>query len=184
MSSFAWGLVNFIIPLESFATIFQQLAYLATNDDRFSGFELVIALVDAITIFPPAKGLKAFTGPLKAMTVLFRSVNPKFMDYFGSAIGRVMTKAKEGKFDTLWNLLPFLVLGAQLYIDEESREGLKFLIIGGGEEPLLHRLLPVQPSFMGQHLECPAGIALSLAEPAQIAQQMRCIDRRFGEIRL
>ncbi|MBK8973305.1 MAG: hypothetical protein IPM37_18840 [Hahellaceae bacterium] len=39
-----------------------------------------------------------------------------------------MKKAKKGDFDTLWNMLPFLVLAAEMYNDEEVRKGLEFLI--------------------------------------------------------
>src|SRR5690606_26236410 len=127
-SSFVWGLINWVIPLESFGILFQQLSYLVTDPNKFEADEFVIALVDAITIFPPAKGLKLFTTPLKAMTRALKGINPKFMKHFGGYLNRVMQKAKKGDFDTLWNTLPFLVIAAEMYNDEEARKGLEFLM--------------------------------------------------------
>ncbi|MFT5084630.1 MAG: hypothetical protein ACI9Y1_002685, partial [Lentisphaeria bacterium] len=128
-SSFGWGLLNWILPIESFVIVFEQLGYLmGIGDGEFQADEFIIALVDVVTIFPPAKPLKLFVKPLRAMTRALRSVNPKFMRYFAVSLSRVLKKAKKGEFDTLWNLLPFMVVGAQMYNDEDSREGLKFLI--------------------------------------------------------
>jgi hypothetical protein len=39
-------------------------------------------------------------------------INPKFAKHFGGFINKVMQKASKGDFDTLWNMLPFLVLVA------------------------------------------------------------------------
>lgn len=128
VQSFGWGLLNFLIPLESFEILFQQLGYLVSDPDKFEADEFVIALVDAITLFPPAKPLKLFTTPLKAMTRAMKAVNPKFAKHFGGFIDRVMQKAKKGDFDTVWNLLPFLVIAAEMYTDDEAREGLMFLV--------------------------------------------------------
>src|SRR5690606_33940950 len=68
------------------------------------------------------------TTPLKAMTRALKGINPKFMKHFGGYLNRVMQKAKKGDFDTLWNTLPFLVIAAEMYNDEEARKGLEFLM--------------------------------------------------------
>lgn len=126
-SSFLFSLVNWILPIEDFGIVFQQLGYLVSDPEKFDGMEFTIALVNTITIFPPAKPLKLFTTPLRAMFRSLDKVNPKFAKHFGGYLGKVVQRAKRGDFDTLWNTLPFLVLAAELYTDEDAREGLKFL---------------------------------------------------------
>ena len=72
------------------------------------------------------------------MLKVSKRVNPKFARYFGVAISRALRKAKTGDFDTLWNLLPFMVLAAELYADPEAREGLEFLMstVNSGDDLL------------------------------------------------
>ena len=72
------------------------------------------------------------------MLKVSKRVNPKFAKYFGVAISRALRKAKTGDFDTLWNLLPFMVLAAELYADPEAREGLEFLMstVNSGDDLL------------------------------------------------
>ncbi|PHS00333.1 MAG: hypothetical protein COA80_02905, partial [Leeuwenhoekiella sp.] len=126
-SSFVWGLVNWFIPIEDFGIVLEQLGYLVSDPEKFDGVEFTIALVNTVTIFPPAKPLKLFTTPLRAMFRKLDKVNPKFAKHFAGYLGKAVQKAKKGDFDTLWNTLPFMVLAAQLYTDEEAREGLEFL---------------------------------------------------------
>ncbi len=136
---FLWGAVNFILPLESFGIVFEQLGYLTgVNEREFDAVTFGVALVDVLTIFPPAAPLKAVVKPFQAMLKVSKRVNPKFARYFGVAISRALRKAKKGDFDTLWNLLPFMVLAAELYADPEAREGLEFLMstVNSGDDLL------------------------------------------------
>lgn len=126
-SSFAWSLINWFIPIEDFGIVLDQLGYLVSDPEKFDGMEFTIALVNTITIFPPAKPLKLFTTPLRALFRSMDKVNPKFAKHFAGYLGKVVQKAKKGDFDTLWNTLPFLVLAAELYSDPDAREGLEFL---------------------------------------------------------
>lgn len=126
-SSFVWGLVNWFIPIEDFGIVLDQLGYLVSDPEKFDGMEFTIALVNTVTIFPPAKPLKLFTKPLRAMFRSMNKVNPKFAKHFAGYLGKVVQRAKKGDFDTLWNTLPFLVLAAELYTDDDAREGLEFL---------------------------------------------------------
>ncbi len=126
-SSFAWSLINWFIPIEDFGIVLDQLGYLVSDPEKFDGMEFTIALVNTVTIFPPAKPLKLFTTPLRAMFRSLDKVNPKFAKHFAGYLGKVVQKAKKGDFDTLWNTLPFLVLAAELYSDPDAREGLEFL---------------------------------------------------------
>jgi len=136
---FAWDAVNWILPLESFATVFQQLGYLAgIGNGEFEADVFIIALVDVVTVFPPAKPLAAFTRPLKALTKGLKNSNPRFMRYFAGALNGAVRKARKGDFDTLWNTLPFMVLAAQMWLDEDSRKGLEFLVstVDSGDDVL------------------------------------------------
>ncbi|EDM46993.1 hypothetical protein [Marinobacter algicola] len=126
-SSFLWSLVNWFIPIEDFGIVLDQLGYLVSDPEKFDGMEFTIALVNTVTIFPPAKPLKLFTTPLRALFRSMDKVNPKFAKHFAGYLGKVVQKAKKGDFDTLWNTLPFLVLAAELYSDPDAREGLEFL---------------------------------------------------------
>ncbi|WP_028671773.1 Ig-like domain-containing protein [Saccharospirillum impatiens] len=124
---FLWDAINFLIPLESAAIVFEQLALLATDPEEFDAMEFTIAAVDVLTIFPPAKPLKLVTKPMQVMMRGIARTNPKFSKHFAGMLGRVMSKAKQGDFDTLWNLLPFMVIAVDLYSDEEAREGLELI---------------------------------------------------------
>ena len=126
-SSFFWDAINWVLPLEDFGIVFEQLGYLMTDPEKFDGAEFAIALVNVITIFPPAKPLKLFTTPLRAMFRKLNHINPKFAKYFGGVIDGVIKKAKKGEFDTLWNMLPFMVLAAEMYNDPETRKGIEFM---------------------------------------------------------
>ena len=126
-SSFVWSLVNWFIPIEDFGIVLDQLGYLVSDPEKFDGMEFTIALVNTVTIFPPAKPLKLFTTPLRALFRSMDKVNPRFAKHFAGYLGKVVQKAKKGNFDTLWNTLPFLVLAAELYSDPDAREGLEFL---------------------------------------------------------
>src|SRR5690606_2167804 len=58
---------------------------------------------------------------------VMKKINPNFARHFGGTLTKVMQKAKKGDFDTLWNLLPFLVVAAEMYNDADARQGLEFL---------------------------------------------------------
>ena len=136
---FLWGAINFILPIESFGIVFEQLGYLTgVKEGEFDAVAFGVALVDVLTIFPPAAPLKAVVKPFQAMLKISKRVNPKFARYFGVAISRALRKAKTGDFDTLWNLLPFMVLAAELYADPEAREGLEFMMstVNSGDDLL------------------------------------------------
>ncbi|GGX56066.1 hypothetical protein [Saccharospirillum salsuginis] len=124
---FLWDTINFFIPIESIGIVFEQLALLATDPEEFDAMEFTIAAVDVLTIFPPAKPLKAVTKPMQVMMRGIARTNPKFSKHFAGVLGKVMNRAKKGDFDTLWNLLPFLVVVIDLYQDEESRQGLEMI---------------------------------------------------------
>ena len=123
-ADFAWGLVDFLLPIESIKEVVVQLSYLVTDPDKFEMDIFIVSAVDVLTIFPVAKPLKLFTTPLKAM---MRFMPKKMRPHFAKALKQVMNRAKKGDFDVLWNLLPFMVLTAEMMSDEEMRKGLEFM---------------------------------------------------------
>ena len=123
-ADFAWGLVDFLLPIESIKEVVVQLSYLVTDPDKFEMDIFIVSAVDVLTIFPVAKPLKLFTTPLKAM---MRFMPKKMRPHFARALKQVMNRAKKGDFDVLWNLLPFMVLTAEMMSDEEMRKGLEFM---------------------------------------------------------
>ena len=115
---------SFLLPIESIKEVVVQLSYLVTDPDKFEMDIFIVSAVDMLTIFPVAKPLKLFTTPLKAM---MRFMPKKMRPHFARALKQVMNRAKKGDFDVLWNLLPFMVLTAEMMSDEEMRKGLEFM---------------------------------------------------------
>ncbi|MEJ2075926.1 MAG: hypothetical protein P8X79_20975, partial [Reinekea sp.] len=124
-TSFLWEAVNWVVPLDAFGEVIDQLGYLATNDPDFSPLALAGALVESLSVLPPAKGIKFITKPLRAT---LKVLPPKAAKQLGGAMKTVIQKAKKGDFDTLWNLMPFMVMIAQVGADPEAREGLIMLL--------------------------------------------------------
>ena len=131
IGSSLWSAINWVIPLEDFYILGQQLVFLATNNPSFDPIELSLAAVGAISIIPtPAtKPLKAVVNPLRRLLRIVNTANPKFIKAFGSVIGRTAQKAfKKRSIDDLINIAPFLIIGGEMVADEESREALLIMI--------------------------------------------------------
>lgn len=74
---FLWGAINFILPIESFGIVFEQLGYLTgVKDGEFDAVAFGVALVDVLTIFPPAAPFKLVVKPFQAMLKISKRVNP------------------------------------------------------------------------------------------------------------
>jgi hypothetical protein len=116
------------LPIEDLGIVIDQLTYLVTDPSKFDAGEFLLSLVNVATIFPPAKPLKLFTAPIRGLLRAIKPLNPKFARYIGGALLKVVRKAKKGQFDSLWNMLPFMVLGGQMYSDPETRKGAELLI--------------------------------------------------------
>lgn len=128
-SFFDFGLLNWILPIHSLKVVGQQLAYVTgISEGKFDPIAFTLATLDVISFFPPAKGLAFVVKPLQGFCYFANRIHPRFMTYMGTGLVRVMSKAKAGDFNRLWNTLPFLVLGATLYFDDEARDGLVFMI--------------------------------------------------------
>ncbi len=135
-----WGesVVNWFLPVQEVKAIIQQLTYAVTDPEKFEGDVLIVNLIIAVTYFPPGRVLQPFAKTLGVVFKTLKAINPKFMKYFAGMFKGVMGRAKKGDFDTLWHMLPFFIIVAEMYEDEEAREGLKFLFetVDSGEDVL------------------------------------------------
>ncbi|GAD03840.1 hypothetical protein [Agarivorans albus] len=126
-SEMVMSAVSFILPIEDVKILITQIGYLANDPEKFDGLETTLASINVITIFPLAKPLKLVTTPLRAMTRMLKKINPKLMVHMGGFIGKVANKAKSGDTKMLENMLPFLAIAVQMYLDDEAREGMVFM---------------------------------------------------------
>lgn len=132
------SLVNWFLPVQEVKAIIQQLTYTVTDPEKFEGDVLIVNLIIAVTYFPPGRVLQPFAKTLGVVFKTLKAINPKFMKYFAGMFKGVMSRAKKGDLDTLWHMLPFFMIVAEMYEDEEAREGLKFLFetVDSGEDVL------------------------------------------------
>ncbi|WP_070884417.1 Ig-like domain-containing protein [Pseudomonas argentinensis] len=110
--------VGLLIPYEDFITIGEQLIYWSNDDPRFDAGTLAFAAIGAATVIPVAKPIKPFLAPAKKMVAALK----KFpgIKHFAGAIGSSVKGGLSGNTKRLEQLLPFILLGVELYQDEES----------------------------------------------------------------
>ncbi|GAP73918.1 hypothetical protein W04_0429 [Pseudoalteromonas sp. SW0106-04] len=120
--------VGMLIPYEAGIEFVKQVYYLASGDDDFDAAELVLNGLEVITVIPLAKPLLPVVRTLKAVLRPLKRANPKFMKSVGGVIGKVADEALDKRFDTLVNLLPFLVIAGEMAFDSESRQSLMLVI--------------------------------------------------------
>ncbi len=132
------SVVSFILPIQELGIVLQQLTYAVTDPDKFEGDTFIVNLIVAATYLPPGRVLQPFAKTLGVLFKTLKGVNPKFLKYFGGMFSGIMSKAKKGDFDTLWNMLPFFIVMAEMYNDEEARKGLEFMFktVDSGEDIL------------------------------------------------
>jgi hypothetical protein len=132
------SLVNWFLPVQEVKAIIQQLTYAVTDPEKFEPDVLVVNFIIAVTYLPPGRVLQPFAKTLGVVFKTLKAINPKFMKYFAGMFKGVMSRAKKGDLDTLWHMLPFFMIVAEMYEDEEAREGLKFLFetVDSGEDVL------------------------------------------------
>ena len=124
ISDFLMSTVEFLLPIESLNVIANQISILADGGE-VDGVKFMLAIMDVLTYFPPARPLQLLLRPLKGLAHIMPR---KFRNHFIGALGGIANKARKGDFDTLWNVLPFLILAAEMYHDPDTREGIEFLM--------------------------------------------------------
>lgn len=110
--------VSVFIPYEDIAMVGKQLYYLVNQDwENFSATKLAFASLGAATLIPIAKPLIPVLEPLKKFAAAFgRYPAARF---FAGAIGTAVKAGLSGKTEKLANLLPFVLIGLELYRDPE-----------------------------------------------------------------
>lgn len=111
--------VGYVFPYEDFLIVGEQLMYLATGDwDNFKPTQLAFAALGVATVLPPAKILKPFLGPARKFVTAFEKFPAA--KHFAGAIGTAVKESVSGKHDKLAGLLPFVMVGMELYEDPEA----------------------------------------------------------------
>jgi len=111
--------VGFLVPYEDFITLGKQLMYLATGDwENFKPTELIFSALGVATVLPVAKPLKPLLGPIKKMVKAMERF--PLTKHLAGAVGSAVKAATSGKADKLTNLVPFLVVGVEIYEDPET----------------------------------------------------------------
>jgi hypothetical protein len=130
--------VSFILPVQELGIVLQQLAYAVTDPDKFEGDTFIVNLIVAATYLPPGRVLQPFAKTLGVLFKTLKGINPKFLKYFGGMFSGIISKAKKGEFDTLWHMIPFFIVLAEMYNDDEARKGLEFMFqtVDSGEDIL------------------------------------------------
>lgn len=122
-SSGAWGFlktaVNFLIPLEDFKVLGEQLYYLATSDwEKFDAMQLTLAALGVSTVFPVMKPLKLVLAPLQKFVRLYGK-NP-IVKALAAVVGRAAEEAAKGRTEKLVALLPYFLIVVEML---ESPDG-------------------------------------------------------------
>jgi hypothetical protein len=134
----AMSILSFFFPVQELGIVFQQLAYAVTDPDKFEGDTFIVNLIVAATYLPPGRVLQPFAKSLGILFKTLKGINPKFLKYFGGMFSGIISKAKKGDFDTLWHMIPFFIVLAEMYNDDEARKGLEFMFqtVDSGEDIL------------------------------------------------
>jgi len=117
--SFIKGAANFLIPLEDFKILGEQLYYMATGDwERFDAMELSFAALGVATVLPVMKPLKLVLNPLKKFIRQYGR-NP-IVKALAGVLGRATEEAVKGRTQKLVSLLPYFLIVVEML---ESPEG-------------------------------------------------------------
>ena len=120
------SIVGTLIGLDSLGVIWDQVGnMLAGREVDMVAF--TVAILDVLTLFPPAAPLKAIVTPVKLAVKLLRLGNNKAVKYLGGVMKKVYQKAKKRDFSLVYQGAAFFILIADAMGDAEAEEGLKFV---------------------------------------------------------
>jgi len=112
------GAIEWIIPIRDFEMLYEQIAYLATSDARFDPVELTLAGLGVLTAIPVAKPLKVVLKPLQKFYRKFG--NKPIVKATAGVLDRYAGFIRKGEFDRLYNMLPYLLIVAELIKEPEA----------------------------------------------------------------
>ena len=116
-------IVASFLALDSLQVIWDQVGnMLSGRDVDIVAFS--VALLDVLTLFPPAAPLKAVTTPAKLAIKLLKLGNNKAVKYLGGVFKKMFQKAKGRDFRLVYQGVAFMIIVADMATDEESREAI------------------------------------------------------------
>jgi hypothetical protein len=117
------GIAASLIGLDSLQVIWNQIGNMLSGKEvdivAFS-----VALLDVLSLFPPAAPLKAVTIPAKTAIKLLKLGNSKAVQYLGGVMKKMFQKAKGRDFSLVYQGIAFFIIIADMALDEEAREGI------------------------------------------------------------
>ncbi|WP_415893760.1 hypothetical protein ACMXYN_04970 [Neptuniibacter sp. PT8_73] len=120
-------IVGSLVGLDSVGVIWDQLGNMvAGRDVDIVAFS--VAVLDLLTLFPPAAPLKIVVTPAKLAIRLMNRVNGTATKYLAGALKRMYDKAKKRDFDLIFQGIATFIVLADMFKDEEAREGLSVIV--------------------------------------------------------
>ncbi len=127
VGSFLKGALNFLVPIEEFGILIEQLSYVAQQDwENFDPVELAMAALGVATVVPIMKPLKPLLTPLKQF--MRRYGNKPFVKHLAAVLGRASEEAVYGKTDKLLALAPYFMILAELAQDPEGIDAVLMIV--------------------------------------------------------
>ena len=120
------SIIGSLIGLDSLQVIWDQIGNMAMGRD-VDIVSFSIAVLDVLTLFPPAAPLKIVLTPAKVAIKVLRLANPKAARYLGGVIKKLYNKAKDRDFSLVFQGIAFFIVAADMMSDPEAREGLMAL---------------------------------------------------------
>jgi len=121
-----FSVVSMLIGLDSLQVIWQQVGNLLMGRE-VDLVSLSIAILDVLSLFPPAAPLKAVTIPAKLAIKLLRVGNTNAVKYLGGVLKKMFQKAKGRDFSLVFQGIAFMIVIADMASDPEGREAIKTL---------------------------------------------------------
>ena len=117
------GIAASLIGLDSLQVIWNQVGNMLSGKEvdivAFS-----VALLDVLSLFPPAAPLKAVSIPAKTAIKLLKAGNNKAVQYLGGVMKKMFQQAKGRDFSLVYQGIAFFIIMADMALDEEAREGI------------------------------------------------------------
>ncbi len=119
--------VTFLIPLEDFITLGEQLYYLGTQDwEKFDATELTFAALGVATVIPIMKPLKPVLNPVKRFVKKYG--DKPVIKAVSGVLGAVTSEAAKGRTEKLLNLLPFFLVIAEMVTADGAEQAFDLMI--------------------------------------------------------
>jgi len=117
------SIVGSLIGLDSLQVIWNQVGNMfAGRDVDIVAFS--VAILDVLSLFPPAAPLKVVTIPAKIAIKLMKLGNAKAVIYLGGVMKKMFQQAKGKDFTLVYQGVAFFIIMADMALDEEAREGI------------------------------------------------------------